>query len=865
MSSSAEPQAAEPESHRSSREWLLRVGPYGSILIGLSAIILVWIGALYFTKSEKLQTEAAARQTAANLARAFEEQIIRTIGEADQTLLSVRDAYVTDPLHFDISQWTHDALYVTGAITQVAVINKDGRLVVSSLPGSSLGVDLSDREHFRVHVGRQSDELYISKPVLGRVSHRWSIQLTRRIALLDGSFGGVVVASLDSQYISQFYRSIDVGKRGVVALIRDDGTVLARRSAGSSGVGESLASGMVLKEYARAPAGFYTTASLLDGVRRLFAYRGISGYPLIVTVGLANDEIYRVYEHDRIRHIGIAVLLTLALCAATFVMVRYERLLAQATGAAQSGIRARSEFLAMMSHEIRTPMNGVIGMADLLLQTPLNGEQLEYAKTMRHSASHLLRIINDVLDFSKLEAGRIEIEKIPFELHDLVRDGVGLLAAEAKEKGLALAVSIAGDVPHVLIGDPARLRQLLLNLVGNALKFTQAGRVSVNVETDARRTPGAVRLVFSVADTGIGIPADSIPLLFRKFSQLDGSIARRFGGTGLGLAICKRFVDLMGGSIAVESEVGKGTTFRFSLDFPLAPPGAHDVLHDDQFVCPILAPCEHAAWGPIRILLVEDNKTNQIVARKFLQNFGYAADVADNGVAAVAACSAVKYDIVFMDVMMPEMDGLAATRAIRSLPRPFCEPRIVALTANVQAQDRRRCFDAGMDDFLTKPVTRAGLAGKLCRFVTNTRPTTLVPAATDAAEAAASATVFDAAIYDALADVLGPDDMRVLLRQFLSDSGERLERMRRAADAGDDIAVESQAHAAKSAAANVGFLRFSRLAEALERDAAALAVPQLKLRVGGLDREFVEVATIGRQKLDALTAAEGAGELVHQA
>jgi len=228
MPSSAEPQAAEPESQRSSREWLLRVGPYGSILIGLSAIILVWIGALYFTKSEKLQTEAAARQTAANLTRAFEEQIIRTIREADQTLLSVRDAYVTDPLHFDISQWTHDALYVTGAITQVAVINKEGRLVVSSLPGSSLGIDLSDREHFKIHAGRQIDELYISKPVLGRVSHRWSVQLTRRITLLDGSFGGVVVASLDSQYISQFYRSIDVGKQGVVALIRDDGTVLAR-------------------------------------------------------------------------------------------------------------------------------------------------------------------------------------------------------------------------------------------------------------------------------------------------------------------------------------------------------------------------------------------------------------------------------------------------------------------------------------------------------------------------------------------------------------------------------------------------------------------------------------------------------------
>jgi two-component system, sensor histidine kinase len=857
MSSSVESQSAQPKSHRSSREWLLRVGPYGSILIGVSAIILIWIGALYFTKSEKLQTEAAARQTAANLARAFEEQIIRTIREADQTLLSVRDAYVTDPLHFDISRWTHDALYVTGAIRQISIINKDGRLVVSSIAGTSPGIDLSDREHFRVHAERQTDELFISKPVLGRVSGRWSIQLTRRITLPDGSFGGVVVASLDSQYISQFYRSIDVGKKGVVALISKDGTVLARRAAGLSGVGESLAHGMVLKEYARSPAGFYTTASQLDGVRRLFAYRGIAGYPLIVTVGLADDEVFRVYEHDRIKHIGIAVLLTLALCAATFVMARYERLLAQATDAAESGIRARSEFLAMMSHEIRTPMSGVIGMADLLLQTALNDEQLEYARTLRHSASHLLQIINDVLDFSKLEAGRIEIEKLAFDIHDLVRDSVGLLLAEAKEKGLALEVTIGAGVPRMLVGDPARLRQLLLNLVGNALKFTKAGRVSVNVEADAKRPSGKVRLGFSVADTGIGIPSDSIPLLFRKFSQLDGSIARRFGGTGLGLAICKRFIDLMGGTIAVESEVGKGTTFKFVLDFPPAPPDAHDVLHDDdQFACPILVPAGTAASRPLRILLAEDNKTNQIVASKFLQNLGYAADIADNGVAAVAACSATKYDIVFMDVMMPEMDGLAATRAIRSLPRPFCEPRIIALTANVQAQDRRQCLDAGMDDFLTKPVTRAALAAKLCRLAADAKLITLAPSATAAADAGESVAVFDAAIYSELADALGPNDMRVLLKQFLSDTGRRLKLMHRAAGGGDKTGVASQAHSAKSAAANLGFLRFSNHAEALDRDAAALDVSQLKLRVESLAHDFLEVAAIGRRKCDDLVAAD---------
>jgi two-component system, sensor histidine kinase len=856
MSSSPQPQAAEPWVLLGARQWLLRIGPYGSLLIGLSAVFLIWFGALYFTESEKLQTEAAAQQTAANLARAFEEQIVRTIREADQTLLFVRDAYASDPMHFDISQWTRDVLYVTGIVTQVSIIDRNGRLVVSSIPGFARGMDLSDREHFRVQAKRQTDALFISKPVLGRVTHRWSIQLSRRVILPDDSFGGVVVASLDSQYISQYYRSIDVGRKGVVALIAADGTVLARRSVGPSGVGETVARGKLLDEYARSRSGFFTAASQLDGVDRLYAYRGVSGYPLIVTVGLAEDEIYGAYRHNRIKHIGIGVLLTLWLFAATFVMARYERLLAQARDAAESGIRARSEFLAMMSHEIRTPMNGLIGMADLLLHTTLNDEQLSYARTMRQSASHLLQIINDVLDFSKLEAGRVEIEKIPFDVHDLVRASVGLLAAEAKEKGLILEITIAAAVPHLLIGDPARLRQLLLNLVGNALKFTKAGQVSVHVKPDTEHLAGQVRLVFSVADTGIGIPLDSIPLLFRKFSQLDGSIARRFGGTGLGLAICKRFIDLMGGRIVVESEVGKGTTFRFVLDYPLAPSSAHDVLRDDdQFVGPKPA---QAGCRSLRILLVEDNKTNQIVAGKFLQNLGCAADIADNGAAAIAACSTTKYDLVFMDVMMPEVDGLAATKAIRKLPPPFCEPRIIALTANVQEQDRQQCLDAGMDDFLIKPITRASLAAKLTQFATGNEPIALAPPSVPAADGNGNVVSFDEAKYAELVDALGSETTRLVVEQFLTDTAERIAIMRGAAISGDKARVEMQAHTAKSSAANLGFLRFSYLAEALERTAQALDAAQLKLRIDAIDLEFSSVRAVARGKLDALSAAEPA-------
>ena len=527
---------AAPKAHHS-REWLLRAGPYGSALLGLSMVLLIWIGAIYFSYSEKLQTEYAARQTAENLSRAFEEQIIRTVRAADQTLLYVRDSYAKDPQNFDMSLWAHNSQFLGDFNFQVSIIGKDGRMIASNNPGFAPGLDLSDREHFKVHAERQADELFISKPTLGRVSHKWSIRLTRRITMLDGSFGGVVVVSLDPQYLSQFYESIDVGEKGVIAVLGTDGVVRARRANGPSGIGEMIAGGKILEEYARAKSGSFSSRSQIDGVERMFVYREIEGYPLIVNVGLADEEVFRVYEQNQRKHVAIAALLTLWLFVATSVMLRYQKMLAQARDAAEAGTRARSEFLAMMSHEIRTPMNGVIGMSELLLDSDLTAQQQDYAKIMRDSAAHLLQIINDVLDFSKLEADRIEIENIRFAVDDLVRDTVRMLAGQAKEKGLALSANVAPEVPHEVVGDSARLRQVLLNLVGNGLKFTKAGQVTVNVGAAGNAPPGRVRLVFTIADTGIGIPQDAIPLLFRKFSQLDSSIARRFGGTGLGLAI----------------------------------------------------------------------------------------------------------------------------------------------------------------------------------------------------------------------------------------------------------------------------------------------------------------------------------------
>jgi two-component system, sensor histidine kinase len=831
----------EPHHHQV-RDWLSLAGQYGSMLLGFSAIVLVWIGAVYFSYSEWAQTDHAARQTAENLARALEEQVVRTIRAADQTLLYVRASYAKDPQHFDLSLWTHDTQFLTGVVIQVAILGKDGRLVADNIPGAQLGIDLSDRDHFIVHTRRQSDELYIGKPVFGRVSRKWTIQLTRRIVMPDGSFGGVVMVSLDPQYFSDVYQSIDIGKEGTVTLVGSDGIIRARRANGPSLVGQSLGAGKVFDELTASDAGFYTTASLTDGVERLFAYRKVKDFPLIITVGLARDEVFHVSEQNRQKHFATAGLLTIWLFGATFLMGRYQEMLAQARDAAEDGTRARSEFLAMMSHEIRTPMNGVLGMADLLLESGLSDEQHGYAKTMRESAAHLLKIINDVLDFSKLEANRFETEKIPFRLKDLICTTVELLAAYAKEKRLALTVNVASDVPVTVVGDPGRLRQLLLNFVGNGLKFTRFGGVTVAVTVDASHTPGKVRLVFAIADTGIGIPEDAMPLLFRKFSQLDSSIARRFGGTGLGLAICKRLIDIMGGAVAVKSEVGSGTTFTFCIDYLPASIGA---LPPPRPQTPLLAPPDAlsaARRQALKILLVEDNKTNQIIATKLIEGLGYRVDVVDHGAEALTASANIGYDAIFMDVMMPGMDGLAVTRAIRKLKAPFCNVRIIALTANVQKRDIEECYAAGMDDYLAKPVTRSQLDAKLGMIPAAAMDTPAAPSPADLVRA--DVVAFDDAVYTELADALGPDDIRMVLEQFLADSAARLAAMRLAAPAGDSACVQLEAHTAKSSAANLGFLRFAEAAECLEHDASGLSGLDLAARIEDFGRQFAEVQII---------------------
>lgn len=538
---------------RLSLEWVIP-------LFSLFLIAMIWTAVLWQVNTDHDRSRLEMQRQSENMVRVFEEHISRTIRAVDQSVLFLKYQYESEGSKMDIRSYLDKGIIQSQLFVGLYIIGPDGMLQLSSVPNTKR-MNLGDREHFKVHIAKDSGQLFISKPVQGRASKKWSLQFTRRINKPDGSFGGVVVVSVDPFYFTSFYKDLDLGKTGVVTLVGQDGIVRARTSAKTTGIGMDIHSSGLFKQWPGHDHGAYQQLSSIDQVQRTVSFRAVEGYPLAVLMGVGEQETMADYYEHRNAYFTVATIMSLLVCLAGYLMYHMAANLKNSKSQAESANRMKSEFLAHMSHELRTPLNGILGCSEFLQTTLNDPADLETAGMIHKSGQHLLTLVNSILDMARIEAGRMPMEIVDVPLAAMLRDTVELYRPQAEGKGLLLTLDYqqAAGSPDRFRLDRTKLTQVLNNLLDNAVKFTEHGSIQVDARVSAHE------LQLDIRDSGCGIPLEQQQLVFERFRQADAFLTRAQSGSGLGLALVKELVRLMSGKVGFESQVGVGTVFHLSI------------------------------------------------------------------------------------------------------------------------------------------------------------------------------------------------------------------------------------------------------------------------------------------------------------